>query len=126
MKKIIIDLDGTITAADTKDYENVSPRRDVVKQIRKLKSEGYLIVIYTARNMNRFSGNIGKINIVTLPVIINWLKKHKIPYDEIIVGKPWCGENGFYIDDRAIRPSEFVNLSVDEVIALLDKEKCQI
>lgn len=126
MKKIIIDLDGTITAADTKDYKNVMPRRDVVEQIRKMKNEGYLIVIYTARNMNSFSGNVGKINAVTLPVILNWLENHKVPYDEIIVGKPWCGENGFYIDDRAIRPSEFVKLSVDEIIALLDKEKCQI
>ena len=75
--------------------------------------------------MRTYEGNVGKINIHTLPVIIEWLHTHKVPYDEIIVGKPWCGEDGFYIDDRAVRPSEFANLSYFEITQLLEKEvKC--
>ncbi|MEF1218477.1 capsular biosynthesis protein, partial [Photobacterium damselae] len=30
---------------------------------------------------------------------------------------------GFYIDDRAIRPSEFTNFTLDEINALIAKEK---
>ena len=59
----------------------------------------------------------------TLPVIIDWLDKHNVPYDEIYVGKPWCGFEGFYVDDKAIRPSEFVNLSYSEIMELLEKDK---
>ncbi|EFN9551897.1 capsular biosynthesis protein, partial [Escherichia coli] len=67
--------------------------------------------------------NIGLINKNTLPVIINWLDKNDIPYDEIYVGKPWCGHEGFYVDDKAIRPSEFVNKTYEEIVELLGKEK---
>ena len=54
--------------------------------------------------------------------MVHWLKKHDVPYDEIWVGKPWCGDNGFYVDDRAIRPSEFCNLSRQEIEDLLKRE----
>ncbi|MFA1576481.1 HAD-IIIC family phosphatase [Vibrio cyclitrophicus] len=123
MKKLIVDLDGTLTLANTSDYREVLPRIDVIEQIKKYKNEGFIIVIATARNMRTYDGNVGKINIHTLPVITAWLEKHKVPYDEIIVGKPWCGNDGFYIDDRSIRPSEFTNLSYDEITELLEKEK---
>ncbi|HGZ0726786.1 TPA: capsular biosynthesis protein, partial [Escherichia coli] len=59
----------------------------------------------------------------TLPIIISWLNANNIPYDEIYVGKPWCGHEGFYIDDKAIRPSEFINKSYEEIIELLRGEE---
>lgn len=123
MKRIIVDLDGTITKANTSDYQNVKPALDVIEKLRQYHQQGFEIVISTARNMRTFEGNIGKINIHTLPIIIEWLAKHNVPYDEILVGKPWCGHEGFYIDDRAIRPSEFANLTLDEINALIAKEK---
>jgi len=123
MKKLIVDLDGTITKADTSDYVNVSPNLAVIKQLRHYKELGYSITIHTARNMRTYKGNVGKINIFTLPTITAWLEKHQVPFDEILVGKPWCGHDGFYIDDRAIRPSEFSALSINEIEELLAKEK---
>lgn len=123
MKKLIVDLDGTLTMADTPDYRNVLPRVDVIEQLRIYKDDGFEIVIFTARNMRTFDGNVGKINVHTLPIITEWLDTHQVPYDEIIVGKPWCGKSGFYIDDRAIRPSEFATLSPGEISTLLEKEK---
>ena len=45
--------------------------------------------------MQTFSGNIGQINAKILPTILEWLDKHNVPYDEIIVGKPWCGNDGY-------------------------------
>ena len=123
MKKLLVDLDGTITEANTSDYKNVLPRRDVIKTLYDYKARGFSITIATARNMRTYKGNVGKINIHTLPIIIEWLDTHKVPYDEIIVGKPWCGNEGFYIDDRSIRPSEFAALSFEEINVLLEKEK---
>ncbi|MRI34326.1 capsular biosynthesis protein [Endozoicomonas sp. OPT23] len=122
MKKLIVDLDGTLTLSDTSDYLNVAPNREVIDKLKDYKDNGFEIVISTARNMRTFEGNIGKINIHTLPVITNWLDKHDVPYDEIIVGKPWCGFEGFYIDDKAVRPSEFSAMTYEEIQELLVKE----
>ncbi len=84
---------------------------------------GFEIAINTSRNMRSYGGNIGKITAYTLPVIVDWLRRHEVPYDEIYIGKPWCGHEGFYVDDRAIRPSEFVDKSFEEISAMLVREK---
>lgn len=123
MKKLVVDLDGTLTQANTSNYKKVLPRQDVIEQLNLYKEQGFEIVVSTARNMRTYEGNVGKINIHTLPIIIEWLDKHAVPYDEILVGKPWCGHEGFYIDDRAVRPSEFANLSFEAINQLLEKEK---
>ena len=123
MKKLVVDLDSTITLGDISDYRNVSPNLEVIRQLVAYKEQGFIITIFTARNMRTYEGNVGLINVHTLPIITEWLAKHSVPYDEIIVGKPWCGKDGFYIDDRAVRPSEFASMSFEEITALLDKEK---
>ena len=122
MRRLVIDLDGTITCEDPAvPYSEKKPNDEIVRQIRHYKSLGFEIVIHSARNMRTFGGSIGKINAVTLPVIVGWLQAHDIPYDEIHVGKPWCGFDGFYVDDRAIRPDEFLRLSLDEIQRLIGK-----
>ncbi len=122
MKRLIVDLDGTITTANTTDYKNVSPDLEVIERLCEYQKQGFSITISTARNMRTYEGNIGKINIHTLPIITEWLDEHNVPYNEILVGKPWCGHDGFYIDDKAIRPSEFKAMTLKEIYALLDKE----
>lgn len=122
MKKIIIDLDGTLTIDNDNDYSKKPLNRQVYDACRKYKAMGFQIVISTSRSMRSYDGNIGKINAHTLPKIIDWLDMHDVPYDEIYVGKPWCGFDGFYVDDKSIRPSEFLKLSYEEIIELLSKE----
>ncbi|MGJ0112866.1 HAD-IIIC family phosphatase [Campylobacter molothri] len=123
MKTIIIDLDGTLTIDDDKvDYCDKNPNLALIETIKEYKKQGFKITIFTSRNMRTFNNNIEKIKTHTLPIIISWLDKHKIPYDDIIVGKPWCGFDGFYVDDKAIRPSEFINLKYEEIKELLKKE----
>ncbi|UYM18820.1 HAD hydrolase family protein [Endozoicomonas euniceicola] len=122
MKKIVIDLDGTITHDSAQSYDNKPANQDIIAACKKYKEQGFSIVIHTSRNMRTYDGNVGKINIHTLPGIIAWLEKHDVPYDEIHVGKPWCGFDGFYVDDKAIRPSEFASMSYEEIQSLLAKE----
>jgi capsule biosynthesis phosphatase len=120
---IVIDLDGTLTIPGSADsYETLKPRQAVVEQLRRYAAQGFRIAIMTSRNMRSFTNSIGRINAVTLPAAIEWLKRHDVPFDEIHVGKPWCGEDGFYVDDRAIRPSEFVTLDLPSITALLEGE----
>ena len=123
MKRLVIDLDNTICEKLDGDYQDSRPLLDVISRIHQYKAEGFEIVIYTSRNVRTFEGNIGKISAHTLPIIIDWLRKHRVPYDEIYVGKPWCGHEGFYVDDKAIRPSEFLALSREEITELLNSKK---
>ena len=121
---IVIDLDGTLTVTGSAEaYPDLLPNLAVVAQLRRYAAAGFRIAIMTARNMRSFGNSIGRINAETLPVVIDWLKRHDVPFDEIHVGKPWCGEAGFYVDDRAIRPSEFAALDLAAITALLDAER---
>lgn len=122
MKNLVIDLDGTLTIDAECSYEDKSINQEVLNQLKTYQKMGFKITIYTSRNMRTYKGNVGHINIHTLPGIIEWLDKYEVPYDEIIVGKPWCGFDGFYVDDKAIRPSEFTSMSYEEIIKLLKKE----
>lgn len=121
--KLVIDLDDTISVTEHGDYVNSKPVMETVEMIRKYHEDGFAIVIHSARQMRTHNGNVGLINVKTLPNIINWLNKYDIPYDEIIVGKPWCGYNGFYIDDKSIRPSEFHSMTYEQIKEMLAKEK---
>lgn len=124
MKRLVVDLDDTLTKNNPDlSYSNKEPNLPLIEKLRDYKSQGFEILIQTARNMRTYQGAVGKINANTLPVIIEWLKKHDVPYDEIYVGKPWCGTEGFYIDDRAVRPSEFLSLSLEEINTLIETHK---
>ncbi|APB80299.1 TPA: HAD-IIIC family phosphatase [Pasteurella multocida] len=124
MKRLVMDLDNTITKTENGDYRNAQPINSVLEKLREYKAQGFEIIICSSRNMRTYEGNVGKINIYTLPLIIDWLNRHNVPYDEIYVGKPWCGHHGFYVDDRAVRPDEFSSLTYDEIRKLtkIDEE----
>ena len=115
--KLIIDIDGTLCPIKSKDqdYKDLVPYAGMVKKLKRLKDDGAIICIYTSRNVKTYKGNVGLINKNTLPVILDWLDRWSIPYDEIIVGKPWPTESGFYVDDRSIRPREFVSKTLEEL-----------
>ncbi|WP_277625679.1 capsular biosynthesis protein [Burkholderia stabilis] len=115
MRRIIMDLDDTICSTRDGNYLESTPRQEVILRLHEYRAQGFQIVISTSRNMRTYEGNIGKITANTLPVIIKWLDRHSVPYDEIYVGKPWCGTEGFYVDDKAIRPDEFIEKSYDEI-----------
>lgn len=123
-KVIVMDIDGTLCEIKSKEqsYLDVIPKFNILKKLNEMKQEGFYIILYTSRQMRTYDGNIGKINANTGKILFQWLEKYDIPFDEIYFGKPWCGKNGFYVDDKAIRPSEFAKLSYDEIIKLLEAE----
>lgn len=121
-KKIVIDLDDTISITTDGNYKESVPNFAVVEKLREYKNLGYEIVIYSSRNMRTYNCNLGKINVNTLPIVLDFLNRYDIPHDQVVMGKPWGGYGGFYVDDKAIRPSEFVKLTENEIKDLLDKE----
>ena len=124
MKRIVFDLDGTLTLDEPgQPYATRRCRPQMRELLLAYKAQGFTIVIASSRNMRTHANSVGLITAKTLPVIFAWLAEHDIPYDEIQIGKPWCGEEGFYVDDKAIRPSELRAMSYDEIRAMLAREE---
>ena len=123
-RSIVLDVDGTLCPIRKagEDYSNLMPYPDMVKMVKEYREKGFYIILYSARNMNTFDGNVGRIAAVTGKQMLDWLDKHEIPYDEMHLGKPWPGKGGFYVDDKIIRPSEFLNLSYEEILKLIGEE----
>jgi capsule biosynthesis phosphatase len=123
----IFDIDGTLCPIKKKDeeYADLVPYGDMVEKIRYYKDKGAKIILYTSRNMNSYEGNIGLINKNTAPVLMGWLEKWDIPYDEIVYGKLWPGHKGFYVDDRTVRPDEFLNAPVEELERICEASRCK-
>ncbi len=123
----IFDIDGTLCPIKGKDekYEDMVPYPEMIDKIKFYKENGAKIVLYTSRNMNSYNGNLGLINKNTAPLLHEWLKKWDIPYDEIVFGKLWPGHKGFYVDDRTVRPDEFLNHTPEELEEILKKSRCK-
>ena len=121
----VIDIDGTLCPIkkNNEKYEELVPYKNILEKLRYYKKNGAKIILYTSRNMNSYNGNIGIINKNTAKILLAWLDKWDIPYDEIIYGKPWPGHKGFYVDDRTVRPDEFLNYTIDELDNLCKKSK---
>lgn len=121
----VIDIDGTLCPIKKKEekYEELVPYPEIIQKIRDYKENGARIVLYTSRNMNSYQGNIGLINANTAKIILAWLDKWEIPYDEIVYGKPWPGHEGFYVDDRAVRPDEFLKYDPKMLKEICDKSR---
>ena len=98
---LIVDVDGTLCPIKKPDekYEDLIPYQNMIDKLQE-----YL----TNRNMRTYEADISKINKYTAPILVSWLEKWNIPYDGIIYGKPWM-KNCLYIDDKSIRPDEFIS-----------------
>lgn len=119
---LVFDVDGTLCHIKKKDEEycDLVPDAEMVQKLKYYKKEGAKIILYTSRNMKTYNGNLGLINKNTAIIMQEWLKKWDIPYDEIYFGKVWPGPRGLYVDDRAVRPDEFLKYSFEQL-----EEICQ-
>ena len=122
----VFDIDGTLCPIKKKEenYEDLIPFSDMVNRLKYYKENGARIVLYTSRNMNSYNGNLGLINKYTAKALLEWLEKWEIPYDEIVYGKVWPGHKGFYVDDRTVRPDEFLKYSPEELETLCAGARC--
>lgn len=120
---LIFDVDGTICPikAEGESYSDLVPNKEMVDKIKGYKKQGAKIVFFSSRNMKTYNGNLGLINANTAPTMLKWLEKWGIPYDEIYFGKPWPGKRGLYIDDRAVRPDEFLSNTFEELESICAK-----
>jgi capsule biosynthesis phosphatase len=126
---LVLDIDDTLCEKRREDesYIDVKPKIEMINRVKEYKNNGYYVILFTSRQMRTYKGNVGKINANTAKTLFEWLDKYDIIYDEIYFGKPWCGKNGFYVDDRAVRPREFLEYTHEEILELISKDKiCEV
>jgi capsule biosynthesis phosphatase len=109
----IIDIDGTICQAEKQadgsyDYPNAAPLTSVIQRIQELYKEGNEIVLFTSRGMRTYAGNLEEITKHVQPVLEEWLKRYDVPYNRLIMGKPW-GTNVIYVDNRNLSLKSFTH-----------------
>tara|TARA_B100000123_G_C25732894_1_gene430108 strand:- start:223 stop:2133 length:1911 start_codon:yes stop_codon:yes gene_type:complete len=100
-KRICFDLDNTLVTFPEiiGDYRTVKPITKNISLLKYLKKFNNTIIIYTARRMKTYKGNMGSVLADIGKITFNTLEKFDIPYDEIYFGKP---QADFYIDDLGI------------------------
>jgi capsule biosynthesis phosphatase len=109
---ICVDLDGVV--AQLRDvgqtYADVEPVPGAVDTLRGLRASGHRIILYSARHMKTCDGNVGLVVARVGKVTLDWLERHRVPYDEIHFGKPWAD---VYIDDNAMRFTSWNDIAPD-------------
>tara|TARA_B110000444_G_C18804948_1_gene579445 strand:+ start:1028 stop:1402 length:375 start_codon:yes stop_codon:yes gene_type:complete len=119
--RICLDLDGVICQLKKsgESYSDLKPVPGAVEKIKKLKSSGNYIIIFTARRMKTHSSNKGKLLKDIGKITLDWLEDNKIIYDEIYFGKPWAH---IYIDDNGYRFNNWDDISHDCLTLPANKE----
>ena len=112
-KKIFIfDMDDTICKTFNKEYHKSRPIKSVVSKINLLKKNGHIIKIFTARYMGRNNENYKLVKKKYFNRTQKQLKKWKVDFDELILGKP---SYDYFIDDKCH------NIKDKKTSSLIDK-----
>ena len=93
-KIIAFDLDDVICFRSM-EYENLGPDKysycqpyqETVELINSLYDDGYKIVIYTARGMSQFNGNIIEVYSKLYNKTIEQLESWGVKYHQLVMGK---------------------------------------
>jgi capsule biosynthesis phosphatase len=102
-----MDMDGTICEdTDGTNYKGAAPRPEVIRRVNKYWQDGWEVIIFTARGMRSFNGDLQIIEMTYRKLTEHWLKENRVMYDKLIFGKPSAD---LYVDDKAIDPDEFAS-----------------
>lgn len=109
-RTLVVDVDDTISTHINRDYENAIPHTDIIEKLNKMYDSGWKIIYFTARGQISCNGDLNLIEKSRRPALEKWMKKHNVKHHELRFGKPI---GVYYIDDKAIRPDEFMNVEYE-------------
>ncbi len=97
-KKIFcFDLDNVICTTKKNFYSKSTPKKKVIKIVNELYKKKHRIIIFTARGMGTYKGNLKiiekKYRKFTEKQLDNW----NVSYHKLILGKP---SFDIYVDDK--------------------------
>lgn len=106
---LVVDLDKTLCTKKLPDesYADVKPICDMIDAVNTLHKNGSEVIIESARNMLTQSNNEAKVIKNIGLTTLKWLNDNNVEYDGIKFGK---SIGSCYIDDKALRPKEFLSI----------------
>lgn len=104
LNKIAFDLDETLCIRSSNtpgidQYKSCKPIKKNIEILNKLYDEGHYILIYTARGMGIYKGDLNKIEKNLRALTVNHLNQWGVKYHKLFFGKI---EYDLLIDDKAI------------------------
>lgn len=110
-KTLVIDLDGTLCEQmDSDNYHNAEPKRDVIRVVNQLWTEGWIVVIFTARGMKTCHGDAKLARDKHYTSTVKWLEQNRVCYSRLEFGKP-AGD--LYVDDKGMSIDDFTKSTFD-------------
>lgn len=110
MKIIAVDLDDTLCARPrnldhlgAEKYHHCTPLNENIKKINKLYDEGNTIIIYTARGMSQFNGDVSVVYSKLYELTKSQLLEWQVKFHRLVMGKI---HYDMLIDDKCMRPEE--------------------
>lgn len=99
-KIICFDIDNVICKTNSNhNYKKSKPNKSAISIINKLYDNGHIVKIYTARYMGRTNENVSLVKKKYLKETKDQLKKWKIKYHKLYMGKP---NFDLFIDDKSL------------------------
>jgi capsule biosynthesis phosphatase len=99
-KKIFcVDIDNTLCTTKLNFYKKSKPIKKAINAVNKLHENGHVIILFTARGMGTFRGNLKKIKKEYKKLTVKQLKNWQVQYNKLIFGKP---SYDYIIDDKSI------------------------
>lgn len=108
-KRIICDIDDTISVTTNRDWENATPVTQVIDKINSLYDMGWEVWLFTARGQISCNGSLSARVSKYKKQIESWLKKHNVKYHKLSFQKELAT---YYIDDKSLTPEQFVSLDI--------------
>tara|TARA_Y100001938_G_C7992730_1_gene380357 strand:+ start:563 stop:949 length:387 start_codon:yes stop_codon:yes gene_type:complete len=111
-RTIAFDLDEVICSRTSDEggvskYHTCYPLPKMISIVNESYEQGNKIIIYTARGMSMFSGNVQKIYSELYEITKDQLRAWGVKHHELIMGKP---HYDIFIDDKAINSEKVTSL----------------
>ena len=112
-KIIAFDLDDVLCSrtsneGDVDKYKSCEPNKEMIMILNKCYEKGHKIIIYTARGMTVFKGNVNDIYANLYEITKNQLDQWGVNYHQLIMGKVHFD---LFIDDKAVNSNLIKNIS---------------
>jgi CMP-N,N'-diacetyllegionaminic acid synthase len=120
LKIIAFDLDDVICYR-SKEYEHLGPNKydycepdqSVIDLVNSLYEDGNKIVIYTARGMSQYKGNVSLIYSELYSKTIQQLDSWGLKYHQLVMGKI---HYDLLIDDKALNSSDITKDNIKKFL----------
>ena len=111
-KRIVFDLDDTISKTTNRDFENAEPNLLIIEKINKLYHSGWEVIIMTARGFISCEGDRERAKQKYQTQIENWLAKYGVKYHQLSFNKILAA---YYVDDKSLTPEGFLQLEIEDL-----------